>query len=118
MAVSLKIEEDKPGLLCVNIEGDLTVQHAAEFKTCLLDALGRAQSVRIDLQAIDDIDLTCLQLLCSAHKTALLVGKDLSLDRERPEPLERSLDLAGFSRSRGCTIDENDSCLWIQRRQP
>jgi anti-anti-sigma factor len=116
MAVSLKIEEDQPGSICVSVEGDLIVEHAAEFKTCLLDALGRAQSVRIDLQAIDDIDLTCLQLLCSAHKMALFTGGDLSLHHERSEPFERSLDLAGFSRSSGCTMDLNDSCLWIQRR--
>lgn len=116
MAVSMKIEEEQAGSLSVHVEGDLTVQHAAEFRTCLLDALGRAQCVRVDLQAIDDIDLTCLQLLCSAHKTALFTGRDLSLDSERPGLLERSLDLAGFSRSRGCAMDLNGSCLWIERR--
>jgi anti-anti-sigma factor len=116
MTVSLKIEEDRPGSICVSAEGDLTVEHAVELKTCLLDALGRAQSVRVDLQAIDDMDLTCLQLLCSAHKTALFAGRDLSLCNEKPEPFKRSLDLAGFSRSRGCAMDLNDSCLWIQRR--
>lgn len=116
MALSLKIEEDRPGSLFVHVEGDLTVQHAAEFRACLLDALDRAQSVRVELGAIEDMDLTGLQLLCSAHKTALLAGKDLSLNNNRPEHLDRSLDVAGFFRTRGCSTDLNDSCLWIERR--
>lgn len=117
MSVSLRIEEDQTGLLCVRAEGELTVQHAAEFKTCLLDVLGRAESVRIDLQAVEDMDLTCLQLLCSAHKAALLAGKSISLDNEGSDLLGHSIDRSGFSRSRGCAVDVNDSCLWIQRRE-
>lgn len=116
MSVSLRTEEDKPGSIYVDIEGELTVQHAAEFKACLLDALDRAQSVLIDLKAMEDMDLTCLQLLCSAHKSALSSGKTLTIDGGSPPHFERSLDLAGFSRSRGCTMDANNSCLWIQRR--
>lgn len=116
MSVSLRIEEDQAGSLLVRAEGELTVQHAAEFRTCLLDALGRAQSIRVDLQAIEDMDLTCLQLLCSAHKTALSAGRELSLDYDGSDLLERSIGRGGFFRSRGCALDQNDCCLWIQRR--
>lgn len=116
MSVSLRIEEDRAGSLCIRAEGELTVQHAAEFKECLLDAMGKAQSVRVNLQAVEDMDVTCVQLLCSAHKTALSAGRDLVIDNEGSDLLERSIDRAGFSRSRGCAIDHNDSCLWMQRR--
>lgn len=117
MSVELRIEDDdRPGSLLIRIQGELTVQHAAELKACLLSALSSAQSVRVDLEAIEDIDLTCLQILCSAHKSALFAGKNLCLGDETPEHFRNSLDAAGFSRLQGCTMDTGDSCLWIQRR--
>jgi anti-anti-sigma factor len=117
MSVSLKIEDDgQAGLSRLRVGGELTIQHAAELRTCLLDALSNAQSVRIDLEAVEDIDLACLQILCSAHKSALLAGKALCLGDGAPECFRDSLDVAGFSRLRGCNTDAGNSCLWIQRR--
>jgi anti-anti-sigma factor len=116
MSVLLKIEDgDQPGSSLVHIGGELTVQHAAELRTCLLHALSGAQSVQIDLQAVEDVDLTCLQILCSAHKSALFAGKTLCLGNETPQHIRDSLDIAGFSRLQGCTMDAGDSCLWLQR---
>lgn len=117
MSVSLRIEDDgQPGSVSIHVGGELTVQHAAELRACLLSALNGAQSVRIDLQAVEDIDLTCLQILCSAHKSALFAGKALCLGNETPQHFKDSLNVAGFSRLQGCTMDTGDSCLWIQRR--
>ncbi|HAR95965.1 MAG TPA: hypothetical protein DCR97_08400 [Deltaproteobacteria bacterium] len=117
MSVSLKIEnDDHSESLLIRVEGELTVQHAAELRTCLLSALSSAQSVRVDLEALEDMDLTCLQILCSAHKSALFAGKVLCLGNKIPEHFKNTLDTAGFWRSQGCTIDTGDSCLWIQRR--
>lgn len=117
MSVSLRIEnDDQSGSLLIRVEGELTVQHAAELRACLLSALSSAESVRVDLQAAEDMDLTCLQILCSAHKSALFAGKTLCLGNEMPEHFKSTLGAAGFWRSQGCTIDTGDSCLWIQRR--
>jgi anti-anti-sigma factor len=118
MALSARIEEDQAGSLCVRVEGDLTVQQASELKACLLEALNRARLVRIDLSGVEDMDLTCLQLLCSAHKTALATEKKLVLENDGRERFGPLFSSAGFPRSKGCAMDVDTSCLWMQRRQP
>lgn len=115
MSLSFRSEEDQPGWVCIKIEGNLTIQDAAELKACLLETLEKAQSVRIDLDASQEIDLSCLQLFCAAHKSAMSRGKAFSLDH-RPQHLKDVMNFAGFSRSSGCALDTSAPCLWIERR--
>jgi hypothetical protein len=57
-------------------------------------------------------DMALLQLLCSAHRTALRAGKRLELGNEPPGQFRMVMDLAGLSRHIGCAQDDTDSCLW------
>lgn len=116
MSISFKTEQTDAGSICISIEGDLTIQHASDLKSCLLEAMEKSQSVRVDLSgANQETDASCLQLLCSAHKYAIGKGKGFCLDRV-PRHVKAALDLAGFSRPRGCVMDANGSCLWMERR--
>jgi anti-anti-sigma regulatory factor len=101
---------DERGL--VVFEGDLTLIQAEEMKQRLLRALTAGDAVTIRFGSVGDLDLSCLQLLCSAHRSAKRLGKPLCIDGEIPSPLREAADAGGFSRVMGCKYDNEKTCLW------
>ncbi len=107
--LEFKLEEGGTGKLI--LDGDMTVQRAGELKAALIEALDKANSVVIDLENITDADLSCLQLLCSAHRTALKTNKSVSLSEKAPQFFWDTVKKAGYScKDPGC---DNENCLWI-----
>ncbi|MBF0558345.1 MAG: STAS domain-containing protein [Nitrospirae bacterium] len=98
------------GLL--TLEGDLTVDHAEELKLALLNMMGIADNVVINIENIDAADLTCLQLFCSAHRTFTALKKNMHLLDKQPAVFRRVFEEAGLPRHTGCSLDTQKSCLW------
>jgi len=63
-----------PGEVLVKVEGELTIQSAAQWRQCFASSLEGAAAVAVDLGAIEDCDTAGLQLLCSFRKTAASMG--------------------------------------------
>jgi len=105
-------DSQKAGLLIA--DGSLTVQQAAEFKDKLKKALNEVDRLEINLVKVTEVDLTCLQLLCSAHKTCMKSHKTLNISHQQTEALQKAVKDAGYERHRGCKdIGENNQCLWL-----
>ena len=97
----------------VRLTGELTVGCAAELKALLRKSLqGSSGQVRIQLEDLTAVDLSCLQLLCSAHRTASAMNRQLRLVGERPALFCQTMRAAGFTRQRGCGLTPNTDCLW------
>ncbi len=99
----------------ITLEGDLTVNRAEELRMLLIKALIDADRVHIDFGAVHDADLSCLQLLCSAHRSAGRMKRSLSLSGNWPQPVEKTIRAGGYARLRGCPLDVDHSCLWVKR---
>lgn len=98
-------------ILCIG--GDLTIPFAGEFRGALLEALDQAASVEVDVSGVSTVDITGLQLLCSAHRAACTRHKGFFLTgRDNPVFVE-SVGLAGFERHVGCSRDAGKNCIWI-----
>jgi anti-anti-sigma regulatory factor len=97
----------------VTLSGSLTIDRAVELRSTLLEALDSRDEVLLDLGGAGEIDLSFLQILCSAHKTSLIRHKRFALEGKRPEVLERIVKEAGFRRQAGCKLDKQKCCLWI-----
>jgi anti-anti-sigma regulatory factor len=97
----------------IHLEGDLTLPNAADLKNILIKALINADAVTIRFGAVQDLDLSCLQLLCSAHRSAVRLKKKIQFEGSLPKILEETADAAGYSRLKGCQLDSEKSCLWI-----
>lgn len=97
----------------VRLRGNLTVEHAQELKHVLLDALQDSERIVIELEGITDVDLSFLQLLCSAHRTSMKLGRELTLFGDRSEIFKMAVSDAGFPRILGCHEDPDRGCLWI-----
>lgn len=97
----------------VKLRGDLTVEHAHEMKSVFLEALQSNERVVVELEGITDVDLSFLQLLCSAHRTSMRLNKSLTLLSEQSDIFRQAVRDAGFSRILGCHEDPQKACLWI-----
>ena len=103
---------DAGEMLTLQWGGDLTVRRIAELKTQVQQALATATQVSIAIAPESECDLTIMQLLCAAHRTASRQGKTLQLCGEIPEQFKMIMNLAGFSRHIGCARDQSGCCLW------
>jgi anti-anti-sigma regulatory factor len=101
------------GRTIVTLRGDLTVPHAEEMRSLLIKALVNADRVGIRFAEVHAVDLSCLQLLCSAHRSAVRLKKRITLEGSAPQALRDAAGAAGFSRLTGCRPDSDRSCIWI-----
>ncbi|MFH0724820.1 MAG: STAS domain-containing protein [Pseudomonadota bacterium] len=95
----------------LTLRGELTIARAEELKAALSESLQGAASVRIQLADVGAVDLSCLQLLCSAHRTAAVLGKSLTLEGEVPPMIRETMKYAGFTRQKGCAFSPHTNCL-------
>jgi anti-anti-sigma regulatory factor len=103
-------ESTRNGIL--SIEGEVTLPKAGEFKASLKEAFGAADHIEVDLRGVSELDLSCLQLLCSAHRTSVRLNKGFAIASPRPEVLHQWVERAGLTRHVGCPQDLHHTCLW------
>ena len=96
----------------VTLSGDLTIFQASEIQTRLREALESSDDVRITLQDVTSMDLSCLQLLCSAHRTAASGKKTLRFASPPPLLFRETVAAAGLKRYGGCAASPNTDCLY------
>lgn len=109
----MHFEKEQSGSACVlKLKGRCTVEHATELKTVLIDALYTQEHLVVTLDGVSDLDLSCLQVLCSAHGTSLKRNKRFILDGILPEAFKRIVEDAGYSRAVNCLDDPVTDCLW------
>ncbi len=104
----------KEGILVV--EGALTVSRIAEVRDELFKAFKSSVKVVLDLRAVTEIDLSALQLCCSAHKTATRTKKSFELIDSSTGVVKNTAGMNGYLRQQGCSMDQNETCLWNTKR--
>ena len=97
----------------VTLDGDVTLQQAEELRCVLIKALVDADEVSLEMEKVQKVDLSCLQLLCSAHRSATRFEKKLVFSGCPPQALKDAVEVSGFSRVTGCRLDCDKSCLWM-----
>lgn len=112
----MKVMELRNGKrLC--LEGELTISNAADFRQGLLEALEQGDCLELDLDAVTAIDLAGLQLLCSAHRTAVAGEKSLTLKDSLPPALKEACANAGFDFYRNCRCNQGTDCFCAGGRE-
>jgi hypothetical protein len=56
--------------------------------------------------------MSCLQLLCSTHRSAVRLRKHVAFSSTPSRIFCDAMCAAGFRRSKGCKLDTDRSCLW------
>jgi ABC-type transporter Mla MlaB component len=110
-----RIEDSQHGKVLI-LNGELCIQDADEFRTLLMESIGAADTITMNVASVTEIDLSCLQLLCAAHRTAIRQNKSLELDRQWPESCTQVIEHSGYARNIGCSHDKNGGCMWIKEK--
>jgi ABC-type transporter Mla MlaB component len=95
------------------VSGEVNIQNALAFRDVLKEWMGRSDTLDLNLEGVTDADLTCLQLICSAHRSVLDMRKSLNVSGKLPGAIVKTVREAGFVRERGCRGEESHKCMWI-----
>lgn len=112
--VSEAIAADLAGTRVLTIRGSMTIQHGPEIKAALVRALDVGETVLLDLEQVTEIDLIGLQFVCSTHRAAIAVGKQLTVKKSSNRVIEVAMREAGFTRHTGCDQDKEHTCVWAE----
>lgn len=95
----------------LNLSGELTVQYASELLAVLAGAQNSVTDLVVNLADVTEADVSCLQLLCAAHRSALRIQKSMALGKVSPE-FRRAVEDSGYIRHMGCSRGTGQNCLW------
>ncbi len=98
------------------VSGALTVTQVRELKGLLIDAIGQAPLVQVDLGRVEQVDIAGLQLFCAAHRLADANGKRLSICTAS-EAVLQLVNTAGFAHPLVCDQGRRSACIWAQKTQ-
>jgi anti-anti-sigma regulatory factor len=79
------------------VSGRATIQVAGELKERLCAALCANVAVILDVSTVTAADSSFIQLICSAHRTALASGRRLHLSAVRSEAFMQAATATGFA---------------------
>ncbi len=105
-------QEDENKRLTIN--GELNIQNASALKELLINSLKDTESLVINLENITKVDLSCLQILCSAHKTAISSKLNISLSHGSSDAFVDAVKDSGYLRYSGCGSKCDEQCLWTE----
>jgi anti-anti-sigma regulatory factor len=91
----------------VRLSGTQTIREAEGTLQALRDALAAESTVTLDCEAVEEADLSFLQLIIAARKSARNSGKILELASPATGPLLAALDSAGIR-------PEGDFRFWFE----
>lgn len=113
MKHSLTVNKAQAGLEGIlSFEGDLTILQAQETHQTLFEAILEVNSLIIDLQNVGEVDVSLIQLLCSAHRECFLSDKTMLIENGGNEAISQLLEKSGYRKQRGCLTGAKKSCLW------
>ncbi len=99
----------------INLGEDLSIARAGKLRQIILEALNTGGQIVLSCSECTDMDLSFLQLLCSAHQTALQSKSVLKLSDTIEEQLLKKAGEAGYFRETACRSDKNHECFWLRR---
>ena len=98
----------------IEVKGTCTVEEAGRIRALLMERLRETDRIVLDLSGVGEVDLSFLQLICAAHKSALNAKKTLVLDGVPSEPLIRKVREAGFACRKACGAELDKDCFWAE----
>lgn len=93
------------------LSGECTIECAKDLAKALLEALSSRDRLVVNFEGVEAVDLSCLQILCSAHRSAVKAGKTLMFHPARPDALFRAALDAGYVRTTACRKNPGGKCL-------
>ena len=97
----------------VSLGGSLNIEAAAELRRVLGEALAEAPRILLDARQLEGLDITILQTICSACKTAAASGQLLLPEGEFPDCLKALNSGIGAHMALPCRQNNDQPCIWF-----
>ncbi len=98
----------------LHLSGELMIDYAVRLRSILSDSLRTADRIEIDVSSVTGIDVSCLQLFCAAHKTAVSMNRSMHFLGVRSPVLKQTARRVGWLRPAGCMPDKGTECHWAE----
>ena len=98
------------------LDGPLTIENASAIRKKLISTLLREDEIVVCIDTDVPVDLSFLQLLCSAHRSASNLGKSFTLRHKNSGNFPAAVENSGYTRKKGCIHDRYGTCLWTGGR--
>lgn len=85
----------------LQVSGDLDIESAPDLKAALLEGTSSGLDIQLDMADATDLDVSCLQLLWSAHTAAKKNGRAFCVIGDLPPNLQNAVSDAGLAGSAG-----------------
>lgn len=108
--------EERPRRLAhiVALQGDLGLREASQVQDLLREALSAARAVELDVRGITGLDISIVQLIAAARRSAQQRGGSLSLVSEPNSIFATTVTRAGLLRLDG-VVRTADEGFWSGR---
>jgi anti-anti-sigma regulatory factor len=91
----------------------LTIETAADFSRIVREALEASKNVAVEFEPTLVIDITGVQILCSACKSSAQIGTVFSFHGPQPQGLAEIIASSGAGRYAVCKHNNNSTCMWF-----
>jgi len=93
------------------VRGTLCMENISKLRNSLFETLQKVDHVIFETESLDNINFGCIQLLCSACRTATLRKKQFSIVSPQIELLRKRLVEAGYSKTGADCSVRNSACI-------
>lgn len=97
----------------VTISGALKIDAADDLRRVLEEALSEAPTVVLDAGRLEDMDLTILQTVCSACKSAAARNRVFLFKGELPNCMTAFNSGIGAYKGASCRQNNDEPCSWL-----
>lgn len=101
------------GAIIITSGDRLTIETAAEFSRIVREALEASVNVAVEFEQAVEIDVTGVQIFCSACKSAASSGKIFSYQGLLPQGFTDLITISGAERHAVCKHNNDATCIWF-----
>ncbi len=98
----------------VVLTGELNIETAAELQRTLRGAFSEFPLVSLDARQLEGLDVSILQTICSACKSAAASGRRFVLEGELPACMKALAGDIGAHRESPCRQNNSEPCLFLR----
>ena len=103
----------KVGASALVFSGDLTLRTATEVKKNVTKVLASSATIQVSFKDVSDVDLSFVQIICAAHRSAVTDGKKIEFPVQWPEAFVNLTKESGLNGHVGCSSDGHILCPWL-----
>lgn len=103
---------DKTLPMTLSWQGALSREISAELRKELIVALMHAEQVTVNLSEVTSFDISCLLLLCAAHRHARGMRQSLLVTGTKNPAVSETVQRYGYDGIKFCLPQCGNTCLW------